>query len=130
MLVLSRKIDQKIQIGPDITVTILRMKRNSVQIGVEAPDGIRIFRSELLETTASCGETQEDREAPETGETDATEDQLGDRFTLRPARPAVVRRARRGRTDRGGRSPRLRADPGPGRPGERRSRCPIGADRR
>jgi len=50
MLVLSRKTDQKIQIGRNITITILRVKKNSVKIGVEAPDDLPIARGELLDT--------------------------------------------------------------------------------
>ena len=50
MLVLSRKMDQKIQIGRNITITILRVKKNSVKIGIEAPDDLPIARGELLDT--------------------------------------------------------------------------------
>ena len=56
MLVLSRKMDQKIQIGRDITITILRVKKNSVKIGIEAPDDLPIARGELLDT-APNGQT-------------------------------------------------------------------------
>ena len=47
MLVLSRKSKQQIQIGDDITVTILRIKGQSISIGVEAPDAVRVLRGEL-----------------------------------------------------------------------------------
>lgn len=47
MLVLSRKKEEQIQIGPEITITILRIKGRSVQIGIEAPTGVTILRSEL-----------------------------------------------------------------------------------
>jgi carbon storage regulator CsrA len=48
MLVLSRKAEQKITIGADVVVTVLSIKGNSVQIGIEAPDKVRILRGELL----------------------------------------------------------------------------------
>ncbi len=48
MLVLTRKQRQQIQIGDSITVTVLRTKGNTVRIGIEAPDGVRIMRSELI----------------------------------------------------------------------------------
>jgi carbon storage regulator len=48
MLVLSRKLGQRFQIGHDIKVTILRIDRNCVRIGVEAPDGRMIYREEIL----------------------------------------------------------------------------------
>jgi len=50
MLVLSRKVGQKIQIGRNITITILRVKKTSVKIGIEAPQDLRIVRNELLDT--------------------------------------------------------------------------------
>lgn len=48
MLVLSRKLGQRFQIGDDIRVSIIRIDRNTVRIGVEAPDGLTIYREELL----------------------------------------------------------------------------------
>ncbi len=47
MLVLARKLDQSIQIGDDITLTIVAVKGNTVRIGISAPDHIRVTRSEL-----------------------------------------------------------------------------------
>jgi carbon storage regulator len=48
MLVLSRKRDEKIVIGQNITVTILRVRGRIVKVGVEAPENIAVLRSELL----------------------------------------------------------------------------------
>ena len=47
MLVLSRKLDEQIRIDERVTVTILRVKGNSVRIGIEAPKEVRIVRGEL-----------------------------------------------------------------------------------
>jgi carbon storage regulator len=47
MLVLSRKIGESIVIGGGITVTVLRMKGNVVQVGIDAPKEISIHRTEL-----------------------------------------------------------------------------------
>ena len=47
MLVLSRKVGEKIQIGEDITVTVLKRKGSRVWIGIEAPGQYRILRAEL-----------------------------------------------------------------------------------
>lgn len=47
MLVLTRKLDEKIQIGSDITITIVRIKGHAVQIGIEAPQRTEILRGEL-----------------------------------------------------------------------------------
>jgi carbon storage regulator len=47
MLVLSRKYGQKFRIGDDIMITIVKVDRNSVRIGIEAPTDVDICRLEL-----------------------------------------------------------------------------------
>ena len=47
MLVLSRKQSQQIVIGPDIRITIVKLERNQVRIGIEAPRGVTVLREEL-----------------------------------------------------------------------------------
>ena len=47
MLVLSRRVGEKIEIGNGITVTVLRVTGKSVRIGIEAPDCVSIRRSEI-----------------------------------------------------------------------------------
>ena len=47
MLVLSRKKAEQIQIGDNITITVLRVKGSAVQIGIDAPNHVKILRSEL-----------------------------------------------------------------------------------
>ncbi len=49
MLVLSRKPMQSIMIGPDIKITIVKVERNQVRIGIEAPRDVTILRDELIE---------------------------------------------------------------------------------
>ena len=49
MLILSRKLDEKIQIGDDITITIIDIHGEQVKIGVEAPKNIKVFRQEVFE---------------------------------------------------------------------------------
>lgn len=50
MLVLSRKVDESIVIGPDITITVLRVDGGKVRLGVEAPKNIKVLRRELPDT--------------------------------------------------------------------------------
>lgn len=50
MLVLSRKTSEKIQIGPDITITVFRIGPHSVRIGIEAPKHMTILRPDADET--------------------------------------------------------------------------------
>ncbi len=47
MLVLTRKLQQQIKIGDQITVTILRVKGQTVRVGIEAPRQVRVIRGEL-----------------------------------------------------------------------------------
>jgi len=49
MLILSRKIDEKIRIGNDITVTIIEVHGDQVKIGVEAPKNVKVFRQEVFD---------------------------------------------------------------------------------
>jgi carbon storage regulator len=49
MLVLSRKIGEKLIIGDDITVVVSRISGNRVTIGIEAPPDVRIVRGELAD---------------------------------------------------------------------------------
>ena len=47
MLVLTRKSQEKIRIGDDIVVTVLRTKGNTVRLGIEAPHDVRVLRGEI-----------------------------------------------------------------------------------
>jgi len=47
MLVLSRKTGEKIRIGDNVTVTIVRIGPNNVRLGIEAPRDLNIVREEL-----------------------------------------------------------------------------------
>lgn len=47
MLVLKRNLMQSIEIGENIRVTVVEIKPESVKLGIEAPDDIKIWREEL-----------------------------------------------------------------------------------
>jgi carbon storage regulator CsrA len=47
MLVLTRKMGEKLQIGRNVTFTVLGIKANRVRIGIEAPRTVSIMREEL-----------------------------------------------------------------------------------
>jgi len=49
MLILTRKVDQAIVIQGNIMVTILRVERDRVKLGISAPEEITVLREELLE---------------------------------------------------------------------------------
>ena len=50
MLVLSRKLGEKIHIGEKICITIVDIDRGKIRLGIEAPREIPIFRQELVAT--------------------------------------------------------------------------------
>ena len=52
MLVLTQKADDKIHIGNDITVTILRVKGRAVKVGIEAPADVQVLRNALVAARA------------------------------------------------------------------------------
>lgn len=49
MLILSRKVDEKIKIGNDITITLIGISGDQVKIGVEAPKNVKVFRQEVFD---------------------------------------------------------------------------------
>jgi carbon storage regulator len=49
MLVLKRKIGQRIIIGDNIIVQVIDVEGRSVKIGIEAPKSVSVVREELLE---------------------------------------------------------------------------------
>ena len=52
MLVLSRKVGEKILIGDSISVTIVRVAQGIVRVGVEAPRDMPIVREEIKDRLA------------------------------------------------------------------------------
>ncbi|GEM_PF-3344207 len=49
MLVLTRKLGQNILIGEDVSVKVLRIDHNKVQLGISAPAHVLVYRQELVE---------------------------------------------------------------------------------
>ena len=47
MLILTRKVNQKLIINDNIEVVILESYKNSVKIGVNAPNNVQIYREEI-----------------------------------------------------------------------------------
>ena len=48
MLVLTRKLNEKLVIGNDIVVSIVKIEGNKVRLSIEAPGDVRILRGELV----------------------------------------------------------------------------------
>lgn len=47
MLVLTRKIGEKVMIGDEVTVTVLGMFGNHVRLGITAPKHVGVHREEI-----------------------------------------------------------------------------------
>jgi carbon storage regulator CsrA len=52
MLVLTRKVGERIMIGNGIVVTVTSVHRNQVRIGIEAPRSMPVLRAELMPNRA------------------------------------------------------------------------------
>jgi carbon storage regulator len=49
MLILTRRVTESLMIGNDVTVTIIGIKGNQVQVGVSAPKDVAVHREEIYE---------------------------------------------------------------------------------
>lgn len=57
MLVLSRKVGERIVIGDNVTLVVSRVSGNRVSIGIEAPDEVKVIRGELKRFRDEFAET-------------------------------------------------------------------------
>lgn len=64
MLILTRRVGEKLRIGDDISVTILGVKGTQVRIGVHAPANVAVHREEIFERIRN---QEEEREPPMVG---------------------------------------------------------------
>jgi carbon storage regulator len=53
MLVLSRKVGERIQLGDHITVTLVKINGNTVRLGIDAPANMSVARQELIDRAAA-----------------------------------------------------------------------------
>ena len=53
MLVVTRKVGQRILIGESIAVTVLKVSGGSVRIGIDAPAEMLVMREELAKEIAA-----------------------------------------------------------------------------
>lgn len=67
MLVLTRKAGEKIMIGDNITLTVVKTHGNRVQVGIDAPRSVEITRSELTEPLNRVSVAEADNPADQRG---------------------------------------------------------------
>jgi carbon storage regulator len=56
MLVLSRKLGQKLLFGSDIVITVLEVRGNGVRLGIEAPGQVEVVRAELAAASSTVSQ--------------------------------------------------------------------------
>lgn len=66
MLVLTRRTNQSIAIGPDITITIVEIRGEQVRLGIDAPRHVSVYRQEVLDQIR-----EQNRQAASVSDTDA-----------------------------------------------------------
>jgi carbon storage regulator len=53
MLVVSRKVGQRIIIDERITITVVEIRGNQIRLGIEAPKEVSVQREELVQSAAA-----------------------------------------------------------------------------
>ncbi len=66
MLVLSRKPGEKMFIGDNVAITVVRIGPNTVRLGIEAPKSMNIVREEIAEKQPQSS-TQEEFDIEDRG---------------------------------------------------------------
>lgn len=56
MLVLSRRVGERLVIGDNIVITIIDVRSDGVRIGIDAPRDVRVNRAEVLEAVTRANE--------------------------------------------------------------------------
>ncbi|MDP3179136.1 MAG: carbon storage regulator CsrA [Spirochaetaceae bacterium] len=76
MLILSRRLNEKIVIGDDIVISVVEVRGDQVKLGIEAPRNVKVFREEVFvaiqeenrRAAASAGVSLPNIEIPPRGE--------------------------------------------------------------
>lgn len=67
MLVLSRKVGERLLIGDQIAITIVRINGQSVRVGIEAPPDLVVVRQELANPAADAACVGDDQRSSAPG---------------------------------------------------------------
>jgi len=63
MLLLSRKIEEEIKIGDNITIKVISIRGDQVQLGIDAPRELPVHRKEIWDEIQT--QKQDDQSDPE-----------------------------------------------------------------
>ena len=61
MLVLTRRMDERIVIGDDIIVTVVRIKDGKVRLGIQAPNEVTVHRREVYDKISEAEQAHRHR---------------------------------------------------------------------
>ena len=59
MLILTRRVGERLMIGDDVIVTVLASKGNQVRIGIDAPTQVEVHREEIYQRIQGSVEREE-----------------------------------------------------------------------
>ncbi len=76
MLIITRKVGEKIKIGNDIEVVLIDIRGRNAKIGINAPKGVNIFREEIFKRI-SAENLRAAMDAPGVDELDKLKNVLG-----------------------------------------------------
>jgi len=61
MLILSRRVGERLTIGENVTLTVLGVKGNQIRLGIDAPRGVAVHREEVLEKLQQAANLEKDK---------------------------------------------------------------------
>lgn len=59
MLILTRRVNEALKIGDEVSITVLEIKGNQVRLGVKAPRSISVHREEIYQRIQESGASEE-----------------------------------------------------------------------
>ena len=65
MLILTRKVGERLAIGDDISVTLLEIKGSQVKLGIEAPKSVEVHRQEIYQKIRAENVSSSNIESPD-----------------------------------------------------------------
>ena len=65
MLILTRKLGERLAIGDDICITLLEIKGSQVKLGIEAPRSVEVHRQEVYERIRAENLTSSEVQSPD-----------------------------------------------------------------